>query len=80
MLPQPANPMVMVTPGQQNNNMNNQYIYPPGGNPNPNAFAPQNMMYLRRKKIILSQTLKTNNNKFIKRNQIIYLEAIKVHQ
>ena len=47
MPPQPANPMVMVTPGQQNSNINNQYMYPQGGNPNPNAFAPQNMMYAK---------------------------------
>ena len=42
-----ANPYMMVTPPGPTGQMNSQYMYPPGGNPNPNAFAPQNMMYAK---------------------------------
>jgi len=40
---------MMVTPPGPTGQMNSQYMYPPGGNPNPNpnAFAPQNMMYAK---------------------------------
>ena len=44
---QPINQMMMVTSGQTNNNINNQYMFPQGSNPNPNGIAPQNMMYAK---------------------------------
>jgi len=44
-----ANPYMMVTPPGPQGQMNSQYMYPPQGNPNPNpnAFAPQNLMYAK---------------------------------
>ena len=38
---------MMVTPPGPPGQMNSQYMYPPQGNPNPSAFAPQNMMYAK---------------------------------
>ena len=64
-----ANPYMMATPPGPLGQMNGQYMYPSEGNPNPNSFAPQNMMYA---KPVVNNTIENPQN--VQQPQQIYYQ------